>query len=373
MKILKTILKLAAGLLALLLVAAAIVLSYDSGCVAPTSDGDPDGESMVAVRYRCYGPPEVLSLERVEKPTPEADQLLVEVRAAGVNPLDWHFMRGKPYFMRLMSGLGAPDDPRLGRDFSGTVVAVGPAVTRFQVGDAVFGGAGGAFGQYVLVREPGAVAAKPDNISFEQAGSVAIAAVTALQAVRDEGRLVAGERVLINGASGGVGTFAVQIAKTMGAEVTGVSSARNHGLLRSLGADRVIDYKARDYTASGETYDLIIDMIGNHSPLANSRILNPSGRYVIVGGKKGDWLGPAIGLLSAALVSPWTEPELISLMATLSGDDLTDLAGLMASGAVTPVIDRSFPLEEIREAIRYSESGRARGKIVIDRIQSAAL
>jgi len=373
MKLLKSLLKAAAAVLLLVVIATVIALSYDSECPPAGADSAPQDGSMLAARYHCYGSPEVLSLERVPKPAPDAGQVLVAVKAAGVNPLDWHFMRGTPYFMRLMAGLGAPDDPRIGRDFAGTVVAVGDGVTRFQVGDAVFGGASGAFGQYVVVRENGSIATKPDNISFNQAGTVAIAAVTALQALRDEGRLAAGQSVLINGASGGVGTFAVQIAKAMGAEVTGVSSARNHGLLRSIGADHVIDYKSENYTEAATQYDLIVDMISNHSPLANSRVLKPEGRYVIVGGAKGNWLGPAIGPLSAALVSPWVDQDMIMLMATLAGEDLAYLAELMQSGKVTPVIDRSFALGDIREAIAYSESGRARGKIVIDRIDNAKL
>ncbi len=242
--------KILAGSLAILaaaIVALATALSYDARCGAPAPVPQV-GPAMKAIVYRCYGPPAVLRLEDVAKPEPGDDQLLVKVHAAAANPLDWHYMRGEPYIMRLSSGLGRPAETRLGVDFAGTVEAVGKSVTRFKPGDTVFGGRTGAFAEYVLVREDRAVAHKPANVSFEEAAAVPIAAVTALQAVRDKGRVQPGQRVLVNGASGGVGTYAVQIAKSLGAEVTGVSSTRNLALVRSLGADHVVDYTQENFT-----------------------------------------------------------------------------------------------------------------------------
>ncbi len=327
---------------------------------------------MKAATYSCYGSSKVIQLGQIDKPQAAENEVLVKVRSAGVNPLDWHYMRGSPYLMRLSSGIGAPSNQRLGVDFAGVVEAVGSEVTRFNVGDEVFGGATGAFAQYVTVRETSAIALKPANISFDQAASVGIAAVTALQALKDHGQLTAGQSVLINGASGGVGTFAVQIAHAMGAQVTGVSSARNHPLLRELGADQVIDYKQENYTLNGEHYDLIVDMIGNHSSLANSKVLKPTGRRIIVGGASGDWVGPFKGPLMAAIQSPLIEQETVMLMALLSNESIEEMAELMRSGDVVPILDRSFALEDVRAAITYSESGRARGKIVINQINSLA-
>jgi NADPH:quinone reductase-like Zn-dependent oxidoreductase len=288
------------------------------------------------------------------------------VHAAGVNPYDWHFMRGSPFLMRLMVGLGSPKDPRMGVDFAGTVEAVGAAVTRYRVGDPVFGGASGSFAEYVVIREDRAVTGKPDNVSFEQAAGVPIAGLTALQALRDQGRLQPGERVLINGASGGVGTYAVQIAKAMGAHVTGVCSGRNIEMVKSIGADRVFNYKEEDYTGSGQQFDLIVDMVGNHSPLANQRLLTPGGRLIIVGGAKGDWLAPLMGAISSAATSLFVEQELKAFTARMTGEDLATIAGYMADGKVTTVIDQLYPLAEIQQAMSHSESGRARGKIIVD-------
>jgi NADPH:quinone reductase-like Zn-dependent oxidoreductase len=364
LKLLKKMLKWS-GLVLLVAVAGfAILISYERDCPVPESETEVSA-GMRAVTYRCYGSPDVLEISRIEKPVAGEGEILVRVVAAGVNPLDWHYMRGSPYVMRLGSGLGAPTDTRLGVDFAGVVESVGPGVQRFKPGDQVFGGRNGAFADYVLITESSAVAQKPDNISFEQAAAVGIAGVTALQALQDKGQLAAGQKVLINGASGGVGTFAVQMADAMGAEVTGVSSARNHELVRDLGADHVIDYKTQNYTKGEERYDLIVDMVGNHSPRANSRVLKKDGRLVMVGGSKGDWVGPIGSPLKAFLASPFIDQEMLLLMAQLSRDSMEELAGMIARGELQPVVDRTYPLETISEAIAYSESGRARGKIVI--------
>lgn len=353
------------GLLALSVVTFAIVIGYTAPCEpapgSPSSDG-----TMKAITYRCYGSPEVLELADVEIPTPGETEVLVRVKAASVNPLDWHHMRGSPYFMRLGTGIGAPDDTRLGVDFAGVVEAVGTGVTKFSPGDEVFGGRTGAFAEYVLVPEDRAMVRKPPELSFEQAAAMPIAALTALQALRDKGELQPGQKVLINGASGGVGTFAVQIAKAMGAEVHGVCSTRNVELVKSLGADRVWDYKTEDYTQSEERYDLIVDMVGNHSLSKNRRVLNPEGRLVIVGGPSGDWITPLKRPLGAMILAPFVDQQIIVLLARLRQDDLADLATMAASGKVTPVIDRRYSLQEVPAAIRYSEEGRARGKILIE-------
>ena len=360
--------KIANGFLALLVVAIAglaVILSHTSEC-APAPPVAEDAERMKAIVYRCYGSPDVLEFADVAKPEPADDEVLVKIRAAAVNPLDWHYMRGSPYLMRLASGLGVPKDQRLGVDFSGTVEAVGSDVTRFKPGDEVFGGWTGAFAEYVAVREDRALTLKPVNVTYAEAASVAIAGITALQALRDHGNVRPGQRVLINGASGGVGTFAVQIAKSMDAEVTGVCSTRNVEMVRSLGADHVIDYKKEDYTESGKTYDVIIDMVGNHTLLANRKALEPDGKLVMVGGPKGDWLAPLIGPLKAFLLSPFVEQEIGRMLGQLRQEDMIVIAELMKAGRVTPVIDRHYQLSEVPAAIRYSEEGRARGKIIID-------
>src|SRR5580692_9559996 len=256
------------GGIAILLVGAIAVLglalSHDSTCPAapPLAANTP---SMKAVVYRCYGTPDVLKLEEIAKPPPADDRVLVKVHAASVNPLDWHYMRGKPYIVRPMAGVGKPDSILMGADFAGTIESVGKNVTRFKPGDEVFGDRDGAFGEYVSVRENGAIALKPNNMTMEQAAAVPIAGITALQALRDKGKVQPGQKVLVNGASGGVGTFAVQIAKTYGADVTGVCSTRNLDMVRSIGADHVIDYTKEDFTQGSARYDLIIDNVGNHT------------------------------------------------------------------------------------------------------------
>jgi len=354
------------GILAAAVLSLALVLSHDSACGPP---GAVPGQTtlMKAIRYRCYGSPEVLQLEEVAKPTPADDEVLVKVQAASVNPLDWHYMRGKPYIMRLSSGIGRPTDPRFGVDFAGTVEAVGKNVQRFKPGDEVFGGKSGALAEYVTVREGRALALKPADISFEEAAAVPIAAITALQAVRDKGQVKPGQKVLVNGASGGVGTFAVQIAKAYGAEVTGVSSTRNVELVRSLGADHVIDYKRQDFTRGAQRYDVIIDNVGNHPLLAYRRVLEPDGIVVMVGGPSEDpWIGPLARPIRAAVLSPFVSQRFAMLMAELNPEDMGVLRDLLAAGKLKPVIDRRYTLPEVPAAIAYLEEGRARGKVVID-------
>jgi NADPH:quinone reductase-like Zn-dependent oxidoreductase len=324
----------------------------------------PPKNRMKAITYCEYGGPEVLQLEEVEKPVPNDDQVLVRVRAAALNPYDMHFLHGTPYFMRLSTGLRKPKFTGIGVDFAGVVEAAGKNVTQFKPGDAVFGGKQGALVEYLVASEQQLVR-KPDNVSFEAAGAVNIAAKTALQALRDAGRLQRGHKVLINGASGGVGTFAVQIAKHLGAEVTGVSSGRNIALVRSLGADHTIDYAQQDYTRGGTQYDLIIDNVGNHALSANRRVLGPDGRYVMVGAPKGKWIKPMDRIFAAMIYSRLVHKPMSMMIARASTDDLALLAELMQQGKVKPVIDTTYKLSEAREAMRHLETGRARGKIVI--------
>lgn len=359
--------KIANGILVcffLLISVVAVSIGYTTSC--PPAPESASGATMKAVVYHCYGGPEVLEYVDVPMPVPADNEVLVKVHAAGVNPLDWHYMRGSPFVMRLMTGIGAPTDETMGRDFAGVVEAVGEKVTRFKVGDRVFGGASGAFAEYLVRRETGSIALMSANASFEEAAAVPVAAITALQALRDKGQLQKGQRVLINGASGGVGTYAVQIAKSMGAEVHGVNSTRNVELVLGLGADHVFDYKKENYTESKERYDLILDMVGNHSLLDNAKVMKPTGRLVQVGGPSGDWVGPFRGAIEALLVGPFMEQEVVSIMAQLSGEDLTILATLMSEGKMTSRIDQRFPLSETAQAIAYSETGRARGKIIIE-------
>jgi NADPH:quinone reductase-like Zn-dependent oxidoreductase len=320
---------------------------------------------MKAIVYHSYGSPDVLKYEEVEKPTAGEDEVLIKVRAASVNPYDWHFIRGEPYLLRLMAGLQRPKESRLGVDVAGQVEAVGKSVTEFKSGDQVFGTCTGAFAEYARSSEP-ALIVKPDNITFEQAASVPIAAYTALQGLRDKGHIQAAHRVLINGAAGGVGTFAVQIAKSFGAEVTGVCSARNVDLVRAIGADRVIDYTREDFTRNAQRYDLFFDCIGNHSLVACRRVLNPKGIYVGAGGSAGRWMiGPIARLIETLVVWSFGSRKLVSFIAKINKGDLTILSELMKAGKITPVIDRHYKLREVPEAIRYLEQGHARGKVVI--------
>ena len=324
---------------------------------------------MKAVVYTQFGPPDVLQIKDIEKPVPNDNEVLVKVRAASVNPFDWHMIRGTPYLMRaMMAGLREPKEPRVGVDCAGTVEAVGKDVSQFKPGDDVFGGKSGAFAEYLCVPADGGVALKPANVTFEQAAGVQIAGCTALQALRDKGKFQPGQKVLINGASGGVGTFAVQIAKSMGARVTGVCSTKNVELVRSLGADQVIDYTNEDFTKNGERYDMILDNVGTQ-PLSGFRqVLKPKGICIMIGGggpDEGGLVGPMDRPIQALLMSPFISQKMGMMMAKASQTDLKALADLMQSGKVTTVIDRTYPLSEVREAVRYLETGRARGKVIL--------
>lgn len=365
--------KIAGGFLALVgaaILGLALTISYTPGCTPPPSVAA-GTDTMKAIVSRCYGGPGALEYLDVRKPAPGPTDVVVKVEAAAVNPLDYHYMRGSPYFMRLSAGIGRPADSRMGVDFAGIVVETGSEVSRFAVGDAVFGGRDGAFAEYVLIAEDRALALKPERVSFEEAAAIPIAAITALQALRDHGRLEAGQKVLINGASGGVGTYAVQIAKALGAEVHGVCSTRNVDMVRELGADHVFDYKRENYAASGNEYDLIVDMVGSQSLTANRRVLKPEGRMVIVGGPKGDWLAPLWIPLKATLLSPFVDQQISVMLAQLRGDDLEYLGGLMADGRLRSRIDRRYALPETAEALRYLETQRARGKVIITPPSSA--
>lgn len=318
---------------------------------------------MRAIGYTRYGPPEVLELQEVERPVPNEDQVLVKVEAVSLNPAEWHARSGM-LLARLMNG--APLRPKAaisGADFAGRVEAVGSKVTRFKPGDAVFGRRDpGGFAEYVCVSE-NPIALKPAGLTFEQAAAVPVAAITALQALRDVGQVQPGQTVLVNGASGGVGTFTVQLAKAFGAEVTGVCSTRNQELVRSLGTDRVIDYTQADFTRTGQQYDLLIDNVGNRSVRDLARILRPSGICVGVGFSS---VGRMIKNALQQRLMPGREGKRFgSLMARIKHADLTLLAELMAAGKVTPVIDRVFPLTEVPAAYRYAEAGHARGKVVV--------
>ena len=355
------------AVLVLALATFAYLLGHESACKPGAVLAAGPG-TMQAVVRRCYGAPEVLTLENVEKPGLADDQLLVKVRAASVNPADWHFVRGEPYLIRLDFGFGAPEDPRVGIDFSGTVEAVGSNVSRYKPGDAVFGGKIGALAQYIAIAEDGNLARKPAGISFEQAAAVNVAGLTALQTLRDRAGLRHGQSVLINGASGGVGTFAVQIAKALGAEVTGVCSTRNVELVRSLGADHVIDYTRRDFTQEGGPYDVVMDNVANRGLLEVRRVLKPDGKLILIGGGGPDanpWFGAFWAPIKALLLSWFVKQDMGMFISHHSGEDLATLAGLMEEGKVTPVIDRTYPLVEAAEAMRYLETGRARGKVVV--------
>lgn len=319
---------------------------------------------MKAIVYHNYGSPDVLKCVEVEKPAAGDDEVLIKVCAASVNPLDFHFMRGTPFFIRIMAGLRKPKNTGVGRDVAGRVEAVGRNVTEFKPGDEVFGTCRGAFAEYVCASESSLVI-KPENVTFEQAASVPVAGLSALQSLRDKANIQPGQKVLINGASGGVGTFSVQLAKSFGADVTGVCSTRNVEMVRSIGADRVIDYTREDFTKSGQLYDRILDCHATHSLSEVRRALNPKGIYVGVGGPVGSMISLLAGLIKPLLLSPFMSQKFVTFMASLKKEDLAVMSGLMETGKVTPVIDRRYSLTEVPEAMRYLEEGHARGKVII--------
>jgi len=317
---------------------------------------------MRAFTYTEYGSPDVLQFTEIEKPTPKDDEVLIKVRSASINPYDWRLMRGKPLFIRLMiGGLRKPKLTRPGREAAGQVEAVGRNVTQFKPGDEVFGACPGAFAEYVCAVEDRLVL-KPANVSFEGAAAVPVAALTALQGLRDKGRIQRGHKVLIDGASGGVGTFAVQIAKSFGAEVTAVCSARKLDTARSIGADRVIDYTRQDFTQSGQRYDLIFAANAYHSIFAYRRALSQDGIYVMAGG---GWAQIFQALLLGPLLSLIGNKKMCFLAARIDKKDLVLLKDLLEARKIVPVIDKRYALSEVPEAVRYLEEGHARGKVVI--------
>ncbi|NTX01961.1 NAD(P)-dependent alcohol dehydrogenase [Myxococcus sp. CA040A] len=320
---------------------------------------------MRAITFYEYGSPQVLKCEERPVPTPGAGQVLVRVRACALNAADWHILRADPFLARLAVGLFKPRYNVLGCDLAGVVEAAGPGVTRFKAGDEVMGELGssnwGAFAEYVCAPE-GVLASKPASLGFEEAAAAPLAGVTALQGLRREGRLQAGESVLVNGASGGVGTFAVQLAKAMGAKVTAVCSARNQELARSLGADEVIDYAKEDFTRGGQRYDVILAANGYHPLSAYERALAPGGRYVMTGGAGKQM---AAALLLGPLRSLGSRKRLGYLTMKSNLDDLEYLRDRLADGSVRSVIDRTYPFEELPQALAYLEEGHARGKVAI--------
>ena len=321
---------------------------------------------MKAIVYHEYGPPDVLALQDIEKPIAKSGEVRVRVCAASANPYDWHFMRGEPYIVRLQGGLRKPKNTVLGSDIAGEVDAVGENVTRYRPGDEVIAEVGsGGFAEYTCVTEDH-LGLKPANLTFEQAAAVPMAGFTALQGLRDHGGTGPGHRVLIIGASGGVGTFAVQIAKSLGAEVTGVCSTRNVDMVRSLGADQVVDYTQEDFTRSGQRYDLIFQLAGTLSASVRRRVLASDGTLVLSSGESsGRWIGPLGRVARAVAVSAFSSQKMVPLFTKRSSEDMQFLKELIEAGEVTPVIDRTYSLSEAPEAIRYLEEGHARGKVVI--------
>jgi len=321
---------------------------------------------MQAIVYRRYGSPDVLELGEIPKPTPADGQVLIRVHAASVNPYDWHFLRGTPSFIRLFIGMRRPKSPRLGADVAGVVESVGAKVAPFKPGDAVFGTAKGSFAEYACATAS-QLAVKPQEISFEQAACLPIAGITALQGVRDKGRVQTGQTVLINGAAGGVGTFAVQIAKSLGTHVTGVCSTRNVELLRSIGADEVIDYTREDFARSTQRYDLLFDLVGNRSLTEYLCAVQPRGTYISCGGGGPDrsTVDLLAQLLQNAIRSRFVGQKMPGLLAKINREDLTILADLIRRGTVIPIIDRTYSLRETAEAVRHVECGHVRGKVAI--------
>lgn len=322
---------------------------------------------MKAIVYRKYGSPDVLELEEVEIPVAKDDEVLVRIIGAGINPGDWYLLNGIPYLLRLSTGLFSPRKKILGLALAGQVEAVGGNVTRFRPGDEVFAEAakGGSFAEYICLSED-ALALKPSNLTFEQAATIPVVGTTALQAIRDVAAVQPGQKVLINGASGGVGTFAVQIAKSFGAEVTGVCSTTNVDMVRSIGAEHVIDYTQEDFVENGQQYHLILDNVGNRSLSDYRRVLISGGMFIPNSNSGGRWIGGFLGRAVHALVlSPFVRQKLKPFAATGTSEDLVALTELIEAGTVTPVIDRTYPLNEIAEALGYFGEGHARGKVVI--------
>jgi len=313
---------------------------------------------MKAIQCTAYGPPDLLQYTEVAKPTPKEDEVLIKIHAAAANPLDWHRMRGDPVLVRLKDGLRVPNDPRLGADVAGEVEAVGSNVTEFQPGDAVFGEVTGGFAEYTAAKAE-RLALKPSNLTYEEAASLPVVGFTALQGLRDHGKMQAGQKVLINGASGGVGTITVQMAKAFGAEVTAVCSGRNLAMVRELGADHLIDYTQNDFTRTGQRYDLIYDAIGNRSVADYRRALTPQGICTIAG------FTTLARLFQVMLFGSWGGPSIANFLAKPNRADLLTIKELVESGDVRPIIERRYPLAETAEAIRYLETGRARGKVII--------
>jgi len=319
---------------------------------------------MKAIVHDRYGSADVLELRDIDTPVPGDTGVLVQVRVASVNASDWYMMAGLPYVVRLGFGVPRPTRRVRGHDLAGEVQAVGAEVTRFRPGDLVFGAAHGSFAEYACTDQE-KLAALPDGVTLEQAATVPVAGLTALQALRDHGTLRRGQRVLVVGASGGVGSFAVQIAKAYGAAVTGVCSTTNVDLVASLGADQVIDYTRDDFTDTEERYDLLVDIRGTRPLSRCLRILSPGGTYVLAGGPRGRWIGPLVPVFKLLLSKPFVSHPLRNFVANINRGDLAVLSELMASGKVTPAIDRAYPLAEVPDAIRYWETGHVRGKVLI--------
>jgi NADPH:quinone reductase-like Zn-dependent oxidoreductase len=317
---------------------------------------------MKVVVHESYGPPEVLKIVEVEKPEVPDDGVLVRVHASSVNIAEWYGMTGL-FLARIGGGLLRPKDTRLGADFAGVVEAVGKGVSDFKPGDEVFGGKHGAYAEYVTAGK--ALAPKPANITFEEAASVPVAALTALQGLRDHGKIQPGQRVLVNGASGGVGTFAVQIAKAFGAEVTAVCSTRNVECAYSLGADRVIDYTKEDFTRSGERYDLLFDVVGSRSWFACRRVLKPDATVVLVGGPRTPVIGPLSHIIGMRLASLGSSRKAVFFIANFNREDMLVLKDLLETGKVKPFVERTYPMTQVAEAMRYLGTGHAQGKIVV--------
>lgn len=322
------------------------------------------GPTMKAITRVVYGPAESLTFDEVPTPEVGETEVLVQVRASSVNPYDWHLLRGEPYLLRLSAGFRRPKNHDMGIDVAGTVSAVGANVARFKIGDDVFGLARGAFAEYAVANEE-RLAVKPDALTFESAASIPCAGNTALVAVRDKGQVSAGMSVLVNGASGGVGSYAVQIAKSLGAEVTGVCSTRNIELVKSIGAAEVIDYTHEDFARRPLRYDVVIDTIGNRSLRDLRRALKPRGTLVVAGGGNGKWFRPMALLLKVIVVGPFIRQQLRGVMAGVTAESLETISTLVVSGDVAPLIDRTYPLSETSAALGYLEEGHARGKVII--------